>query len=174
MQSFANIFTLKLPFIIWELNTERLIQMLNSSFYHKSNKMKYETWHKWQKNIQSMNYGVMWARITHKIWNYCRIKEARQREPVKSFVGRRKLSSQPSKQNVDASQDSNRYDTGLTSNQKNVIAWINICRTRSRKLLTKLQAAQADSLRASGRVPPTLSDTSIEEEEPRWLTACLL
>jgi len=76
-----------------------------------------------------------------------RIKEARQRESVKSFVGRRKLSSQPSKQNVDASQDSNR--------------------TRSRKLLTKLQAAQADSLRAIGRVPPTLSDTSIGEEEPR-------
>ena len=39
-----------------------------------------------------------------------RIKEARQRESVKSFVGRqRKLPTQASKQRNEVSQDSNRY-----------------------------------------------------------------
>merc|ERR1712106_1128170 len=83
-----------------------------------------------------------------------RIKDARQRGSVKSFVGRqRKLPTQASKLRNDVSQGSNRQ--------------------RSRKLLTRLRATQAKSneeklsARTNVRVPPTPSGIYVEKEEPR-------
>jgi len=90
-----------------------------------------------------------------------RIKEARQREPVKSFVGRRKLSSQPSKQNVDASQDSNRYVTiqrgGATTPTPNFI-------DDSINQSSEGEEEDADIDEAPTPFRPTVSDLSVSAD----------